>query len=118
MIDFLNHIKTLSPKRLALLAYELHEEIETLKQPESIAIVGMGCRFPGGVNDPASYWQLLQSGYDPITEVPPERWNVEAYFDADPSVSGKTYTRHGGFIDNVDQFDPDFFGIRDRKSVV
>ncbi|PZD72650.1 Phenyloxazoline synthase MbtB [Acaryochloris thomasi RCC1774] len=116
MSDFLNHIKTLSPKRLALLAYELHEELETLKQPESIAIVGMGCRFPGGVNDPEAYWQLLQSGRDPITEVPQQRWDVDAYFDADPSVPGKTYTRHGGFLDQVDQFDPDFFGISPREA--
>lgn len=116
MSDFLDHIKTLSPKRLALLAYELHEELEALKQPEPIAIIGMGCRFPGGVNTPEAYWQLLQSGRDPITEVPSERWNVEAYFDADPSVPGKTYTRYGGFIDHVDQFDPNFFGISPREA--
>jgi len=114
--DFLNHIKTLSPKRLALLAYELHEEIEALKQPESIAIVGMGCRFPGGVNNPDDYWQLLQSGRDPISEVPQRRWDVDAYFNADPSVPGKTYTRHGGFLEQVDQFDPDFFGISPREA--
>lgn len=116
MSEFLDHIKTLSPKRLALLAYELHEELEAFKRPEPIAIIGMGCRFPGGVNDPEAYWQLLQSGQDPITEVPPERWDVETYFDADPSVPGKTYTRHGGFIDNVDQFDPNFFGISPREA--
>ncbi|WP_299411716.1 non-ribosomal peptide synthetase [Acaryochloris sp. IP29b_bin.148] len=116
MSDFLDHIKTLSPKRLALLAYELHEELEALKQSEPIAIIGMGCRFPGGVNDPDAYWQLLQSGQDPITEVPPERWDVEDYFNSDPSVSGKTYTRYGGFIDNVDQFDPSFFGISPREA--
>lgn len=116
MSDFLDHIKTLSPKRLALLAYELHEELEALKQPEPIAIIGMGCRFPGGVNDPDAYWQLLQSGQDPITEVPSERWDVEDYFNVDPGVSGKTYTRYGGFIDNVDQFDPSFFGISPREA--
>lgn len=116
MNNFLDHIKTLSPKRLALLAYELHEEIEALKQPEPIAIVGMGCRFPGGINNPDDYWQLLQSGRDPISEVPQQRWDVDAYFDADPSVPGKTYTRHGGFLDQVDRFDPDFFGISPREA--
>ncbi|MEO0946630.1 MAG: polyketide synthase, partial [Cyanobacteria bacterium J06641_5] len=119
MSDFLDQIQSLSPKRLALLAYELNEQLEALKQAQSepIAIIGMGCRFPGGVVDPESYWELLHSGRDPITEVPRDRWDVDAFFDPDPSVAGKTYTRRGGFLDGVDRFDPEFFGISPRETM-
>ena len=117
--DFLERIQSLSPKRLALLAYELQSQLESIEQArtEAIAIIGVGCRFPGGVNDPEAYWQLLSSGQNPITEVPPDRWDVDAYYDPDPSALGKAYTRHGGFLTNVDQFDPDFFGISPREAI-
>ncbi|NEQ72619.1 MAG: type I polyketide synthase [Okeania sp. SIO2C9] len=84
---------------------------------EPIAIVGMACRFPGGANDPSTYWNLLHDGIDAITPVPPERWDVSAYYDPDPEVPGKAYTKQGGFIDQVDQFDPLFFGISPREAV-
>ncbi|NEP39095.1 MAG: type I polyketide synthase, partial [Okeania sp. SIO2H7] len=84
---------------------------------EPIAIVGMACRFPGGANDPSKYWNLLHDGIDAITPVPPERWDVSAYYDPDPEVPGKSYTREGGFIEQVDQFDPLFFGISPREAV-
>ena len=119
MSDFLDRIQNLSPKRLALLAYELQSKLEAAERArtEAIAIVGIGCRFPGGVSDPEAYWELLHSGRNPITEVPPERWDVDAYYDPDPSTPGKTYTRRGGFLTDVDQFDPDFFGISPREAV-
>ncbi|MEO0488107.1 MAG: polyketide synthase, partial [Cyanobacteria bacterium J06659_2] len=119
MSDFLERIKDLSPKRLALLANELQSQLDAVEQArtEAIAIVGMGCRFPGEVSDPEAYWQLLSSGHNPITQVPPERWDVDAYYDPDPSTLGKTYTRWGGFITGVDQFDPDFFGISPREAL-
>ncbi|ERN42089.1 amino acid adenylation domain protein [Rubidibacter lacunae KORDI 51-2] len=119
MSDFLGRIQSLSPKRLALLAYELNEQLESLQQAqnEPIAIIGMGCRFPGGVVDPNSYWQLLASGRDPLVEVPRDRWDVEDFYDPDPSVAGKTYTRRGGFIDDVDRFDPEFFNISPREAL-
>lgn len=81
-----------------------------------IAIVGMGCRFPGGAIDPATYWQLLHDGFDAITEVPPARWDTEAYYDPRPNQPGKLYTRHGGFIDDIEQFDALFFGITPREA--
>ncbi|OJJ26260.1 short-chain dehydrogenase [Roseofilum reptotaenium AO1-A] len=83
---------------------------------EPIAIVGMACRFPGGATDPSKYWSLLHDGIDAITPVPGDRWDVSAYYDPDPEVLGKTYTKEGGFIEQVDQFDPLFFGISPREA--
>ncbi|MEM6448169.1 MAG: type I polyketide synthase, partial [Cyanobacteria bacterium P01_D01_bin.123] len=82
---------------------------------EPIAIVGMGCRFPGA-SDPASYWKLLHSGVDAISEVPPERWDVDALYDEVPATPGKMNTRWGGFLQQVDSFDPGFFGISPREA--
>ncbi len=78
---------------------------------EPIAVLGIGCRFPGGVVDTESFWRVLVEGRDTITEVPPERWDVDAWYDPDPKALGKMYTRWGGFVDNIDTFDPLFFGI-------
>jgi myxalamid-type polyketide synthase MxaE and MxaD len=71
----------------------------------------MGMRLPGGVNDAESYWRLLSEGVDAITEVPASRWDIDAFYDADPDVAGKMSSRHGGFIDEVQAFDPEFFGL-------
>ncbi|MEM1252988.1 MAG: SDR family NAD(P)-dependent oxidoreductase [Cyanobacteria bacterium P01_H01_bin.21] len=84
---------------------------------EPIAIVGMGCRFPGGVESPEDFWEMLQAGRDGHGEIPSVRWDVDAYYDPDPDASGKMVTRHGHFVDNVDQFDPGFFGISPREAV-
>lgn len=84
---------------------------------EPIAIIGLGCRFPGGA-DPDRYWQLLRDGIDVITEVPGDRWNLADYYDPQPRTPGKMYTRYGGFIDDVDRFDADFFGISQREAEV
>ena len=82
---------------------------------EPIAIVGMACRFPGAENA-AAFWDLLAEGRDAITEVPKERWDVEAYFDPDPEKPGKMYSRWGGFIDDIENFSPSFFGIAPREA--
>jgi acyl transferase domain-containing protein/acyl carrier protein len=96
------------------------QEIRTLRSAlaaaraerrEPIAIIGMGCRFPGGADSPDAYWHLLKQGVDAISEVPRSRWDVDAYFDPDPDAPGKMYTRHGGFVGDVDRFDAQFFGI-------
>ena len=68
-----------------------------------IAIIGLGCRFPGQANDPQAFWELLRAGVDTVTEVPPERWDVEAYYDPDPDVPGKAYSRWGAFLKDVDK---------------
>ena len=77
---------------------------------EAIAIVGMGCRFPGA-SSPEEYWQLLSQGVDKISDVPKDRWDNEQFYHPDPSVPGKATTFKGGYLDNIDQFDPFFFGI-------
>ncbi|HLF24789.1 MAG TPA: beta-ketoacyl synthase N-terminal-like domain-containing protein, partial [Anaerolineae bacterium] len=77
---------------------------------EPIAIIGMSCRFPGARN-PEAFWQLVSEGIDAIGEVPADRWDIDAFYDPTPSTPGKVYTRTGGFVEQVDQFDPAFFGI-------
>ncbi|NEQ24610.1 MAG: type I polyketide synthase [Microcoleus sp. SIO2G3] len=81
---------------------------------ESIAIIGIGCRFPKA-KDPESFWQLLRNGVDAITEVPKDRWDIDAFYDPEPGKPAKMSTRWGGFLDQVDQFDPSFFGISPRE---
>jgi acyl transferase domain-containing protein len=97
---------------------KLKTRITALEQAsrESIAIIGMGCRFPGGANDPESLWRLLRDGIDVITEVPRDRWDIDAFYDPDPDAPGKMYTRSGGFLERVDLFEPAFFGISPREA--
>src|SRR5262245_17502522 len=98
---------------------EMRAKLHTLERArhEPIAIVGMGCRFPGGVTDPETFWQLLWEGRDAITEVPPTRWPLEAYYNPTPGTPGKLYSRHGGFVAEVEGFDTAFFGISPREAV-
>jgi len=84
---------------------------------EPIAVIGMGCRFPGGADSPEALWRLLSDGVDTVTEVPAERWDIESVFDPDPDAIGKTYSRWGAFLKDVDQFDAHFFGISPREAV-
>jgi len=84
---------------------------------EPVAIIGMGCRFPGGANSPEAYWRLLREGVDAVTEIPAERWNIDDYYDPDPDKPGRMYSRHGGFIRDVDKFDAAFFRISPREAV-
>ncbi|MET8552587.1 type I polyketide synthase [Micromonospora zamorensis] len=88
------------------------------RDQEPIAIVAMSCRFPGGVNSPEELWRMLADGRDGITEFPADRgWNVEELYDPDPEHRGTTYTKHGGFIDEVGEFDAAFFGISPREAL-
>lgn len=83
---------------------------------EGIAIIGIGCRFPGGVTDAESFWKLLEEGREAVGDVPADRWNVERFYDAEPGIVGKTIAKRGGFIEGIDQFDPQFFGISPREA--
>ncbi len=89
----------------------------SLENKSSVAIIGMGCRFPGGVDSPESLWALLSANGDAIVEVPADRWSSKRFFSADPSVPGKTYIQRAGFLrDPIDRFDPLFFGISPREA--
>ena len=96
----------------------LRGEIAELKQgrAEPIAIVGAGCRFPGGVSSPDEYWRLLESGTDAITRIPADRWNAEAFYHPEPGTHGRMCTREGGFIDSANLFDAGFFGMSRREA--
>ncbi len=83
---------------------------------EPIAIVGMGLRLPGGVHDAESFAKLLWSGADAVTEIPANRWSLEAFYSDDPDAVGKMTTRHGAFLEHVDEFDAEFFGISPREA--
>ena len=86
------------------------------RRREPVAIVGMACRFPGRNNDPESFWQFLRAGGNAIREVPKDRWDIDAFYDPNPGTPGKMYTRNGAFLDRVDLFDPQFFGIAPREA--
>ena len=86
------------------------------ERAEPIAIIGMGCRLPGGGDSPEAFWQALKEGVDGIRQVPEDRWDVDAYYDANPDLAGKMYTQSGGFLPSIDGFDPGFFGISPREA--
>ena len=108
----MQRLTDLSPKRLALLALDLQERLKKAEGAarEPVAIVGMACNLPGAPSVGA-YWDLLSSGRDGISEMPGNRWDVDAFYSPDPDEPGRYYTRHAGFIEGHDQFDPAFFGL-------
>lgn len=83
---------------------------------EPIAIIGIGCRFPGGVTNPETFWQLLVDGVNAVTEIPRDRFDVDTYFDPTPATPGKIMSRWGGYLDQIDHFDAAFFGIAPREA--
>lgn len=83
---------------------------------DPVAIVGIGCRFPGAVVDPASFWAFLSEGRDAIGEIPQSRIDLAHYFDARPATPGRIMTRWGGFLKGIEDFDAGFFGISPREA--
>ncbi|GAA4016770.1 type I polyketide synthase [Allokutzneria multivorans] len=115
-----------TPKRLAehtldeFLGRAGEDVVETsaTDHSEPIAIVAMGCRFPGGVNSPEQLWEVLANGRDLVGEFPAERgWDIDSIYDPDPDKTGKSYVREGGFLKQAHEFDPTFFGISAREAM-
>lgn len=117
--ELLERIRKLSPQRLALLALELERRLAAVEgaATEPVAVIGMGCRFPGGASTPEAFWNLLHSGTDAVQQVPADRWDAEAFYDPRLDVPGKANTKWGGFVDGIQQFDAAFFGIAPREAV-
>jgi acyl transferase domain-containing protein len=84
---------------------------------EPIAIVGMACRFPGGADDPESYWRLLRNGADLVDDIPEVRWDSRELYDPDPDAPGRMYCNQGGFLRDIEHFDASFFGISAREAL-
>jgi 3-oxoacyl-(acyl-carrier-protein) synthase/SAM-dependent methyltransferase/acyl carrier protein len=114
-----NEAEALSPVKQALVEIRrLRAELEECRrgQNEPVSILGMAVRLPGGVSSPERFWEALASGEDLITTIPSDRWEGRAYWSDDLDEPGKMYDVHGGFIDDVDAFDSDFFGINPREA--
>jgi len=105
-----NAVYLLKQAQARLAAYEY-------ARAEPIAVVGMGCRFPCGADGPEAFWRLLSQGLDAVREVPRDRWNIDEYYDPDPTAPGKMNTRFGGFLERVAEFDAEFFGISPREAI-
>nr|WP_204807610.1 type I polyketide synthase [Mycobacterium riyadhense] len=86
------------------------------QQVTPVAIIGMACRLPGGIDSANSWWDALLRGDDLITEVPADRWDADDYYDPEPGVPGRSVSRWGGFLSDVAGFDPEFFGIGEREA--
>ncbi|WNG48717.1 type I polyketide synthase [Archangium minus] len=116
MSEEINYRQLLQQQLVKIRKLETRLEQAEAARREPIAIVGMACRLPGGVESPEDFWDLQVKGVDATGEVPPDRWDAEALYDPDPQAPGKIRTRRGGFLKDVDRFDARFFGISPREA--
>jgi amino acid adenylation domain-containing protein len=119
MSNLLDRLGRLTQKQLMLLAFDQQRQLEAAsqRQPDAIAVIGIGCRFPGGGDGPQAFWELLREGRDAIREVPSDRWDIDAVFDPNPDAPARMSVRHGGFLDDIGSFDAAFFGISPREAI-
>ncbi len=96
---------------------EQFEKAARISGAEPVAVIGIGCRLPGGISGPEQYWEFLENGTDAVKVVPPDRWDAEAFYDPDPMAPGRMPTKWGAFLSDVAGFDADFFGISPREAV-
>lgn len=82
----------------------------------SVAVIGMACRLPGGIDSPQRLWEALLRGDDLVGEIPADRWDANVYYDPEPGVPGRSVSRWGAFLDDVGGFDCDFFGLTEREA--
>ncbi|WP_086824662.1 type I polyketide synthase [Allokutzneria sp. NRRL B-24872] len=112
-LDLARHVRTELLGEIAEVS-----AVAAVGSDEPIAIVGMGCRYPGGVSTPEDLWQLVASGTDGVSMFPTDRgWDLENLYHPDPDHQGTSYTREGGFLHEAAEFDPEFFGISPREAL-
>ncbi len=96
--------------------HKSYEKKRNSERPEPLAIIGIGCRFPGETDSPVAFWELLRNGADAIVDVPGDRWDIRRFYDPDPGKPGRMYVRQGGFLNRkIDLFDADFFNVSPRE---
>lgn len=107
---------SLSAIKLALMAKQARVHAGPILRSDPIAVVGIGCRVPGGATTADEMWRLLSSGAHNAREVPADRWDIREWYDSDPSAAGKSVTKKASFLDQIDMFDAGYFGILPREA--
>ena len=115
MTTIFNRVSAMTAdKRNALT--EQFDKASRIASAEPVAVVGIGCRFPGNASGPDGYWNFLANGGDGISEIPADRWNADEFYDADQFAPGRMSSKWGGFLSDVSGFDADYFGISPREA--
>ena len=106
----------LSAIKLALMAKQMRAQAGQALLSDPIAVIGIGCRVPGGATTADELWHLLRDGAHGVRETPPDRWDAREWYDPDPAASGKSIAKEGSFLDRIDLFDAAYFGILPREA--
>jgi len=93
-----------------------HSSATSVESVTPVAVIGMACRLPGGIDSPERLWEALLRGDDLVTEIPSDRWDADDYYDPEPGMTGRSVSKWGAFLDDVSGFDADFFGINEREA--